>query len=32
MQSIRDRIEAEPDEDIKRELKKGNTVEIIQDN
>ncbi len=32
MQSLRDRIDAEPDEDIKNELRKGNTVEIIEDN
>ena len=29
-QRLRDRIEQEKDEDIKRELRKGNTVEIIE--
>jgi hypothetical protein len=31
MQSIRNRIDEEPDEDIKQELRKGNTVTIIED-
>jgi hypothetical protein len=31
MQKLKDRIEQEKDEDIKRELRKGNIVQIIED-
>jgi hypothetical protein len=31
MQKLRERIEREEDEDIKRELRKGNLVTIIED-
>jgi hypothetical protein len=31
MQKLKDRIEQEKDEDIKRELRKGNIVALIED-
>jgi hypothetical protein len=30
-EKIKERIEKEKDEDVKRQLRKGNTVEIIED-